>query len=427
MKRLKIYLLAGTLLSPLSLFAQTGNDQIPTVSSEALINLQQHSVANQEMNGTDETDVDSKEAQKRKAEAEKAQKKAEKERQKAQKEAEKAQKKAEKEAQKAAEKEQKEAEKEAQRLRKEAEKAQKEAEKAREKAEAAQAKADAAQAKADEEASAPQKQKAGEDAAKGGGMASEPSVKTNPSGQPEAATTNENTESVARADEQHGNPKKMQKQHEKNAKEIDRLLSQITQHEDAPAYLLMMADHIEENWIAKPFSRYSPAKLEMAIRAYERVAEQCDRQDDRQKLQQAAKRLNGLYKDAQLYWEVSEAISSPYDKKVVAPLIPQMQKLRDGVNQNKYPDKCQDLKDLTRQLYFYDAKVDIFKDLIDAFDNALKDAQNVKGTLSQLRNEYQEDIEAIVENPWLGGQFEEYIKNPLQSPVRATIKGLITE
>ncbi len=427
MKRLKIYLLAGTLLSPLSLFAQTGNDQIPTVSSEALINLQQHSVVNQEMNGTDETDVDSKEAQKRKAEAEKAQKKAEKERQKAQKEAEKAQKKAEKEAQKAAEKEQKEAEKEAQRLRKEAEKAQKEAEKAREKAEAAQAKADAAQAKADEEASAPQKQKAGEDAAKGGGMASEPSVKTNPSVLPEATSTIENTESVARADEQQGNPKKMLKQHEKNAKEIDRLLSQITQHEDAPAYLLMMADHIEENWIAKPFSQYSPAKLEMAIRAYERVAEQCDRQDDKQTLQQAAKRLSGLYDDARLYWEAYEAVCSPYDKKMVAPLIPQMQKLRDGVNQKKYPDKCQDLKDLTRQLYFYEAKVDIFKDLIDAFDEALKGSQNVKGTLSQLRNEFQEDIEAIVENPWLGGQFEEYIKNPLQSPVRATIKGLITE
>ena len=67
MKRLKIYLMAGALLSPLGLFAQTGNDQIPTVSSEALINLQQHSVANQEMNGTDEPDVDSKEAQKRKA------------------------------------------------------------------------------------------------------------------------------------------------------------------------------------------------------------------------------------------------------------------------------------------------------------------------------------------------------------------------
>ena len=425
MKRLKIYLLAGALLSSLGLFAQTGNDQIPTVSSEAPINLQQHSVANQEMNGTDETDVDSKEAQKRKAEAEKAQKKAEKERQKAQKEAEKAQKKAEKEAQKAAEKEQKEAEKEAQRLRKEAEKAQKEAEKAREKAEAAQAKADAAQAKADEEASAPQKQKAGEGAAKDGDMTSEPSVKTNPSGQPEATSTNENTESMARADEQQGNP--MQKLHEKNAKEIERLLGQIAQHEDAPVYLLMMAEHVEENWIAKPHSHYSPAKLEMAIRAYERVAEQCDRQDDRQKLQQAAKRLSGLYKDAQLYWDAYEAICSPYDKKMVAPLIPQMQKLRDGVNQKKYPDKHQDLKDLTRQLYFYDAKVDIFKDLIDAFDNALKDAQDVNGRLERLKQEYEEDIDAICENPWLQGQFDEYMKNPLNSPVRATIKGLVTE
>ncbi len=420
MKQLRIYLLASALLSPFGLVAQTDNN-IPSVSSEALINLQQQSTSQQSVG----SDADSEEVLKKKAEEEKAKKKAEKEAQKAaqkkQKEEEKARKEAEKEAQKVKkeeEKARKKAEKEAQKAEKArigAEKAQKEAEKAQKEAEKAQEEAVKAQNNADE------KTQAGaapaESVEPAGGVAT-PNL---------SKTAQTNTLKVVAVDAQQGNPKKMQKQHDENENKIKKRLDDIAQHPDAPVYLLMMAEHIEENWIAKPFSGYSAAKLEMAILAYERVAELCDRQNDQKKLLDAAKRLNGLYEDAQLYEAAYLAVNNAYDKKMVDPLVSRMKKLRDGTNQNKYPDKSQDLKALTYQLIFYDAKVDIFKDLIDNFDNELKEAQDVKGSLNQLKNEYQEDIEAIRENLWLKNQFDEYIKDPLHSPVRETIKSLVTE
>ncbi len=125
-------------------------------------------------------------------------------------------------------------------------------------------------------------------------------------------------------------------------------------------------------------------------------------------------KLEVLSKDVTLYKAALSAVNSKYDKASIAELLPQTTALRTKLKGDSVAYKI--VGDIAWQLESYAVAIEIFQNVIKAIDAVTHDGNSKRvytAYISVKIDELEEsgDIPALKEIPWLGEQWNIYIKN----------------